>query len=53
MSIYLVTLDGLAAVRDTEIDLTAYLGDHVVFTDSKGKQCIGYIKAADTAEHYE
>ena len=53
MSIYPVTLDGLAAVRDTEIDLTAYLGDHVVFTDSTGKQCIGYIKAADTAEHYE
>jgi hypothetical protein len=53
MAIYLVTLDGSAAVRDGAYDLTSNIGDKIILIDSAGKQAIGYIKAADTAEHYE
>jgi len=47
---YFVTIDGSAAVRVAGVDLTAYLGKFVVFTDSTGKKLWGYIKAADIAE---
>jgi hypothetical protein len=53
MGIYLVTANGFAAARDSVDDLTSFLDGQIVFTDSAGKQAIGYIKAADTAEHYE
>jgi len=49
---YFVTVNGSAAVRVAGVDLTDYIGKFVVFTDSSGKTCSGYIKAADTAEAF-
>lgn len=47
---YMVTKNGSAAIRNTAVDITQYLGGAITVADSAGETATGVIGAADTAE---